>query len=315
MENHQKIAPGLVHDISKSLISKYFHKVEIIPSSGVSEDECFYQVSIRKVEKKTFATMSGGDLYGVGESDVQGIEGFQVALLKAFINIDRSKKQVLCRDFPKKLSDVCSPTQTPVVVTPVVPKKTPVPQIKMPTMPAQTTGLQKGICGVWGPNKSYTHCHLARYRFKSVNLSGSVFSGVNLKAARFYDSTLIGTDFQNTKMGRALFKNCDLSGANFTNTRMVRGKFIKSTLRNMRFDNAFMDKAVFDKNTLQQISFTGARLKKSNFKRANLTDINFNNAIMDKANFDRASLNRVFFKNVSLSRVNLKRTRALNIVQ
>lgn len=323
IENHQKIAPGLVQDISKSLISKYFHKVERIPSSGVSEDECFYQVSIRKVEQKTFATMSGGDLYGIGESDIKGIEGFQVALLKAFININRSKKPILCRDFAEKLEDVCgkavTTTSSPVTISePVVaptPKPTPIVKIQMPDLPPPTSGIQKGICGVWGPNRIYTHCRLKGYKFKGVNVSGSVFSGVILHKARFYKSTLIGTIFQNAKMDHVLFKSCNLSGANFTKTRMARSKFVKSKLENMRFDKAFLDKSVFNKNTIKQVSFKGSRLKKAMFKQAKLTDVDFSNAIMDKANFDKATLDRVFFKNVSLSRVNLKQTKTLNIVQ
>lgn len=316
VENHQKIAPGLVHDISKSLISKYFHKVEIIPSSGVSEDECFYQVSIRKVENKTYATMSGGDLYGVGESDVKGVDGFQVALLKAFISIDRNKKPTLCRDFPQKLEKVCGQT---VAAAPVMPVPTPtpvvIPKVEIPEAPIAKGGLQKGICGVWGPNRVYTHCRLKRYKFHGVNLSGSVFSGVVLHKARFYKSTLVGTNFHKAKMDHVLFKGSNLTGANFSNARMVRAKFVKNKMENVRFDKAFMDKSILNKSTIIQTSFKGARLRRAHFRGASLTNVDFTNAVMERANFDKASLNQVFFKNVALSKVNLRRTKTLNIVQ
>ena len=223
-------------------------------------------------------------MYGVGESDVEGIEGFQVALLKAFINIDRSKKPVLCRDFEDKLKDVCGRT---VTVAPThLPKPKPMPKITMPPVPAQSQGLQKGICGVWGPNRIYTHCHLKGMRFKRVNLSGSVFSNVVLHNARFFDSTLIGTDFGNAKMDKSLFKNCNLTGANFSHVRMARARFVSSKLENMRFDNAFMDKSRLDRNTITKVSFTGARLKRAEFNKANLTDVDFSNAIMDRAEFE-----------------------------
>lgn len=314
VENHQKIAPGLVNDISRSLISKYFKQVVMIPSSGVSENECFFRVSIRKVEKKTFATMTGGNnIYGVGESDIIGINGFQVALLKAFINSDRSKKPVLCRDFAKKLKDVCGASAGPAPVVMPMPQVAPA-AVDMPEVQASTsTGLRRGICGVWGPNKSYRHCNLKRDKIKGANLAGSDFSGANLIRTKFYNCNLTNVNFQKARLDKAYFIDSKVAGANFSNAIMKATRFDNTNLQDNRFDKARMDKSRLDKIQLTRVSFKGANLYKANFKYSVLKNVDFTGGKLKAAYFQKSTLDPVFMKDVDLSDVEFDGAKSLNI--
>ena len=83
IENPDKIEPKIVESLSKSLLSKYVETVQSIPRAGISQDECLYQVAVKKSMDTILITISGRNLNGIGDSKSSGFDGVQQAFIKA----------------------------------------------------------------------------------------------------------------------------------------------------------------------------------------------------------------------------------------
>ena len=96
----------LVTNISQSLISQYMKQISPIPSGGLSgSNHCIYEVSVTKAEKKTFVTLQGKDLNAFGDSDLEGTDGFQQAILRSLYRSQRDKRGLICSDYNGILSE------------------------------------------------------------------------------------------------------------------------------------------------------------------------------------------------------------------
>ena len=96
----------LYTNISVSIISQYVRKVSRIPLSGLkSTEKCIYEVSIEKQRDTIFSTISGEGLNSYGNSKLDGPDGFQQSLLKAFYRSLRDKREMICDDYGRMLDE------------------------------------------------------------------------------------------------------------------------------------------------------------------------------------------------------------------
>ena len=100
----------------KSLLSEFIEPISSIPIEGLNlkKNHCFYEISSRKNNGKTFVSISGRKLNASGESTLGGIEGIQQALLEAIYRGKPEVRSDLCESYGDILRG-CQASQESVV--------------------------------------------------------------------------------------------------------------------------------------------------------------------------------------------------------
>lgn len=92
-------------NLTRSVISKYVVKVDSIPTAGISEENCIYEVSLEKRNLETFVTINSDNINGYGVSQLKGNDAIQQSLLKALYNSVEEKRGIICNDFGDLLDE------------------------------------------------------------------------------------------------------------------------------------------------------------------------------------------------------------------
>ena len=86
----------LLSNISISIISQYFKEIKPFPPSGLGgSDNCIYDVAVSSEGGRTFVTLQGKDMNSFGDSDFEGIDGFQKSLLKSLYRSLSDKRAII----------------------------------------------------------------------------------------------------------------------------------------------------------------------------------------------------------------------------
>ena len=306
IENPDKIEPKIVESLSKSLLSKYVETVQSIPRAGISQDECLYQVAVKKSMDTILITISGRNLNGIGDSKSSGFDGVQQAFIKALFHGSQEKRGELCRDFDKKLGSACEHIAVSAVQQKAIPKV---------VLPRKAEGIPTGLCSYPEANKDYRHCDLERKKFKGANLRGAIFAGINLERADFSGCDLTGTDFAGADLERAVFKGATIVNADFTGANLARAIFKQAMISNVSLEKANLERAKFIGAALQQVNLSGAHLEKAQFKGASIKVVDFSHAEMADARFKGASLAGVNLTGADLEDVDFSKTSLEDIIR
>ena len=115
------------------------------------------------------------------------------------------------------------------------------------------------------PGVNWQRCYLDKRHFQDVDLTGA-----NLRSA--------------------FFARTDFTGSNFSGIDGRRAKFGTAILNNVRFDEARLIGADFTTSELAGASFKGADLRRARFFRANLRGVDLTGASLDGTDFLKADL-------------------------
>ena len=86
----------LLSNISISIFSQYFKEIRPLPPGGLSGTEhCIYDVTVTSEGGRTFVTLQGKDMNSFGDSDFEGIDGFQKSLLKSLYRSLSDKRAII----------------------------------------------------------------------------------------------------------------------------------------------------------------------------------------------------------------------------
>ena len=86
----------LLSNISISIISQYFKEIRPLPPGGLSGTEhCIYDVTFTSEGGRTFVTLQGKDMNSFGDSNFEGIDGFQKSLLKSLYRSLSDKRAII----------------------------------------------------------------------------------------------------------------------------------------------------------------------------------------------------------------------------
>ena len=96
---------SFLYSISKTLITQYHEEVISMPSEGIKEGDCFYEVSLSRSNSEVTIDISGKNLNGMGESNLQDNKGIKQALLSALYKSLASKRSVICKDYGELIDD------------------------------------------------------------------------------------------------------------------------------------------------------------------------------------------------------------------
>ncbi len=113
IDKSANLNPKIVTASAVSLLSRYVEKVEFAPPGGFGIKECTYRVSLSESREGFFLTLSGRKINSIGESKLQGVKGFNQALLRSIlrsIDDDKTKKR-FCRDNRQLLDNECKPVE------------------------------------------------------------------------------------------------------------------------------------------------------------------------------------------------------------
>ena len=105
VDSSEDFDPSLLSNISVSLISQFLREVEPIPSEGVPNDSCLYDISVTKKGDTTFVTFVGKNLNSYGDSKLSGSDGFQQSVLKSLYRSLREKRDLICEDYGSFLEE------------------------------------------------------------------------------------------------------------------------------------------------------------------------------------------------------------------
>jgi len=94
--NPDEMNQELITDFSVPIISSYFRKVEAIPLTGIGMDACLIQLSLLETKKGVSLSVSGEDLYFLGSSDLNGIQGLKQSLLIPVYQMKQSRREEIC---------------------------------------------------------------------------------------------------------------------------------------------------------------------------------------------------------------------------
>lgn len=101
----------IVQSLAVSLISKYISKTLPIPSAGIKEGTCVYDVSLMESMEGFHLTLSGNNINSIGNSTQPGMGGLTQSLLRALYRSrdnDQTKKKI-CSEYPAIMSQDCKP--------------------------------------------------------------------------------------------------------------------------------------------------------------------------------------------------------------
>lgn len=136
---------------------------------------------------------------------------------------------------------------------------------------------------------------LASKDLRSVDLSHSKFSGLNIKNADFRGSTLESVDFKDSLMTNTNFCNADVPGSIFENANLENAWFVGAIATAANFKNANMEATNFEDVDLTDADMSNSNLKGAHFVGAVLKRVNFNGADLTNADFRGAYLKDVSF--------------------
>ncbi len=146
--------------------------------------------------------------------------------------------------------------------------------------------------------------------FSRSNLENCNLKKCNFIGTKFIESSLLGTDLEDSAIDRADFTKSDLKNANmkgvkglytkFENTDMenviltqaelVDANMKKANLKNSIFTEALIIGVCFDGANLENCNFEGADLTQSDMRGAVLKGINLKNALLDNTKFFKKDL-------------------------
>ena len=106
----------LLSNVSVSLISQFLKEVKMIPPSGISNNECLYEILVTKEDASTFVVLKGKGLNSYGDSKLSGSDGFQQSLLRSLHRALKEKRNLICENYGKFLSEECTPYRKKIVV-------------------------------------------------------------------------------------------------------------------------------------------------------------------------------------------------------
>jgi uncharacterized protein YjbI with pentapeptide repeats len=123
------------------------------------------------------------------------------------------------------------------------------------------------------------HIDLADINFEETDLSGGMFSGVNLQSANLKNAQLAHADLSYSsllciKLEGSLLSEANLEGALLMQANLKNAHAEGTHLKGARLDSACLEGAFFTSANLSDANLTGANLKKTKLRGANLTNAN-----------------------------------------
>jgi len=94
-----------LNSMSKALITQYDNKVLPMPKEGITDNECFYEVSMSRSKSETTITISSDKINGMGESNLENNKGIKQALLSALYKALKSKREEICKDYGETVDE------------------------------------------------------------------------------------------------------------------------------------------------------------------------------------------------------------------
>jgi len=136
-------------------------------------------------------------------------------------------------------------------------------------------------------------------------------SGFQLQDGSFRYSAMRGIDFRNSDLTGSIFSTVDLRHAKFDGANLSRVEIKKAALNGASFEGGTLNQTLFDKVALNGASFKGGTLNQAVFDKVALNGIDFSGVTMDGVRFKAAALNGASFEGAVLHDVVFEYTTSL----
>ncbi|MBU3916336.1 hypothetical protein KKA14_12445 [bacterium] len=108
IEKTGNLNPTIISTLAISLISQYIERLEDTPLSGLTETDCMYKIGLTESQSGVFVTISGRNLSAYGDSSKSGVDGLQIALLRAIYRAKLEIKDSICKAYGTILLEDCN---------------------------------------------------------------------------------------------------------------------------------------------------------------------------------------------------------------
>jgi uncharacterized protein YjbI with pentapeptide repeats len=129
------------------------------------------------------------------------------------------------------------------------------------------------------------NCYLKEVKFKHINLTGSILTGVDFGSADLRLAVL-----KNTKMDGSYMSDGRFDGADMSDSEIIHCRWSRSSLKSTLIKRSNLARSVFDVADMQSINFINSDLTDCVFYNCNLKSADFRNADLRGVDFEGSIL-------------------------
>jgi len=133
---------------------------------------------------------------------------------------------------------------------------------------------------------------------RTVDLSHTNLSGIDLRQIEWSDAFLGGVNFQHADLYQANLRHCFIERANFQQANLVQADLTESNLKQCNLVQTNLQETCLNNANLTRADLTGAKLNQATLEWANLSQ-----AILDEADLSGASLTNAIVEGASFKKI------------
>ncbi len=123
--------------------------------------------------------------------------------------------------------------------------------------------------------------------FDNANLSGAIFTGMQIDDIKFEGVNFDGADFSQCVLNNVRFVRCNMRGVNMKDTGGKSVTFESCNMKGANLSGIKLLYAGFTKSNLEEADLSNSDLDQSRFYLSQLTNMNLSNSSLYKVSFER----------------------------